>query len=129
MPNKHPQMKLSRDEEIYLRHWMYEEMRYREGPGPAKRLQFEHGVASGDLAALIAAAMSAPADQQAAALDPPEPAPVWPWSAEAFQDRLQQAHQILAERSSDGRGIVPRPELEHLNTSAEAPAKPTVVPK
>jgi hypothetical protein len=112
MPNKHPPMKLSRDEEIYLRHWMYEEMHYRDGPGPAKRLQFEHEVVSADLAALIAAAISIPADQAAAGLGPPpQQAPVWPWSGASFGSRLWQAHQVLADRSSDGRGFVPGPVL------------------
>ena len=29
-----PLMKLSRDEELFLRHWMYDEVHYEEGPGP-----------------------------------------------------------------------------------------------
>jgi hypothetical protein len=110
MQNKHPQMRLSPDEDYYLRHWMHEEMRYRDGPGLAKRLQFDHGVRSADLAALIAAAFSTPADQEAAGLGPPpEEAPHWPWSSESFQNRLQEAHRLLAARSADGRGCVPRP--------------------
>ena len=42
MPNRPPLMKLSRDEANFLRHWMYDEAHYREGSGPAKRLQREH---------------------------------------------------------------------------------------
>src|SRR5438270_9333145 len=99
MPNTLPQMKLSREEESYLRHWMIEEMHYRAGPGPAKRLQFEQGVASGDLAALIAATIGIPADQVAAGLGPPpDEAPSWPWTAQSFQNRPRLAHQVLAER-------------------------------
>jgi hypothetical protein len=79
MRNKHLPMKLSPEEEIYLRHWMYDELHYQEGPGAAKRLQLEHGVVPADLAALIAAAIPAPADQQAAGLGPPPAAaPIWP---------------------------------------------------
>jgi hypothetical protein len=36
MPNKHPQMKLSHNEEQFLRLWMYDETHYRDGNGPAK---------------------------------------------------------------------------------------------
>jgi hypothetical protein len=120
MPNTHPPMKLSRDEELYLRHWMYEEMRYREGPGPAKRLQFDRGVPSADLAALIAAAISVPADQEAAGRGPPpEQAPAWPWTAESFQDRLREAHRQLADRAADGRGFVPRPDRAQISSTVE----------
>jgi hypothetical protein len=109
-PKTRPPMKLSRDEETYLRHWMHEELHYQCGPGPAKRLQFEHGVASADLAAVIAAAIPVPADQHAAALAAPrdEP-PQWPWSDQTFAQRLQQARCLLAERAADGKGSVPRP--------------------
>ena len=41
MWNNRPLMKLSRDEEVFLRHWMYDEVHYRDGQGPAKRLQLE----------------------------------------------------------------------------------------
>jgi hypothetical protein len=113
-------MKLSRDEEIYLRHWMYEELHCREGPGRAKRLQFDHGVLSADLAALIAAAISVPDDQEAAGLGPPpDEAPKWPWSAESFQDRLQAARRLLADRSADGRGFVPRPSRDQINSAVD----------
>src|SRR4051812_45547358 len=49
MRNKHPRMKLSPDEERFLRHWMYEEVHFREGTGPAKRLQVEHRIPPADL--------------------------------------------------------------------------------
>jgi hypothetical protein len=54
MPSKSPPMKLSRDEEIFLRHWIHDEARYQEGQGPTKRLQIEHRVRPVDLAVLIA---------------------------------------------------------------------------
>ena len=89
---------------------MHEELSYHDGPGPAKRLQFEHGVVSADIAALIAAAVPVPADQEAAARAPlPEGAPIWPWSAQSFQERLLQAQRLLTERSQGGNGLVPRP--------------------
>jgi hypothetical protein len=74
-------MKLSREEEVFLRRWMYFEMRYQEGIGPAKRLQLQHQAVPADLATLIAAAIPDPAEQEAAGLGPPPPEPpVWPWS-------------------------------------------------
>ena len=57
-------MRLSRDEESFLRHWMYDEVHYQDGPGPAKRLQLEHGAVPADLATLIAAAIPDAADQR-----------------------------------------------------------------
>ena len=55
MRNKHPLMKLSPEETHFLRHWMYEEMHYQEGGGPAKQLQRAHHVISANLAVIIAA--------------------------------------------------------------------------
>ena len=99
MRNKHPRMKLSREEETFLRHWMYDEVHYQEGVGPAKRLQREHHVPPADLALLISAAMPNPADQEAAGVGPtPQQAPVWPWSGDAFQTRLSEARALLAQR-------------------------------
>src|SRR5947209_3817530 len=99
MPNKHPRMRLSREEEDFLRHWMYEETHYQKGPGPAKRLQIQHGVAPADLAALIAAAIPDPLDQEAIGQGPPPAEPsAWPWSAESFRHRLDDARATLAAR-------------------------------
>ncbi len=42
MPSKRPLMRLYRDEEVFLRRWMYDEVHYGEGQGPAKRLQVQH---------------------------------------------------------------------------------------
>src|SRR5438128_2034878 len=96
MPNKHPPMKLSRDEEIFLRYWMYDEAHYLEGQGPAKRLQLQHHAIPADLALLIAAAMPDPLEQEAAGHGPPpaEP-PTWPWSEDTLTARLAAARQIL----------------------------------
>ena len=89
-------MKLSRDEELYLRHWMHDEARYQQEQGQAKRLQLENGVRPADLAVLIAAAMPDPADQlQAGAGAPPEGPVRWPWSEEALLARLEEARRWL----------------------------------
>src|SRR5947209_15822652 len=52
MPTTHRPMKLSPEEETFLRRWMYDEVHYQEGPGPAKRLQVAHRVPPADLAAI-----------------------------------------------------------------------------
>jgi len=97
MQNRPPLMKLSRDEENFLRHWMYDEAHYREGSGPAKRLQREHRAVPADLAVLIAAAISDTSEQWAAGEGPP-PAdpPTWPWSDAALRARVAEANDILA---------------------------------
>jgi hypothetical protein len=99
MLKTHPRMKLSRDEEAYLRHWMFDEARYQEGQGPAKQLQLQHGATPAELAVLIAAALPDPADQEAAAQGPsPTEPPVWPWSDVSYRARLAEARAILSER-------------------------------
>ena len=97
MPNKHTLMKLSREEDHFLRHWMFEECHYESGPGPAKRLQLEHRAIPAEMSILIAAAMPDPADQRAAGLGPP-PAdvPRWPWTEERLRSRLAEASAALA---------------------------------
>src|SRR5262245_18477771 len=99
MPNGYPRMRRSPEEESFLRHWMYDETHNQEGSGPAKRLQLQHRVIPADLAILIAVAIPAPADQEAAGSGPPpaEP-PVWPWSEDALCTRLAEAQATLAER-------------------------------
>ncbi len=112
MPNKPPPMRLSRDEENFLRHWMYDETHFREGTGPAKRLQREQRAVPGDLAVLIAAAMPDTAEQWAAGVGPP-PAdpPRWPWSGAALGARVAEANAVLAARAgSEPHGPVPRGE-------------------
>ena len=96
MPNKLPLVKLSRDEELFLRHWMYDEVHYQDGRGPAKQLQLRHRAAPADLATLIAAAIPDPADQEAAGVGPrPAEPPTWPWSEDALRARLDEARTAL----------------------------------
>lgn len=103
MPNKHPWMKLSREEEAFLCHWMYDEVHYQEGLGPAKRLQVAHQAVPADLAVLIAAAIPDAAEQEAAGLgSPPSEPPVWPWTDDTLRGRLPEAHAILAQRRFSG---------------------------
>jgi hypothetical protein len=104
MPNKHPRMKLSPEEESFLRHWMYDETHYQAGLGPAKRLQLEHRVIPADLAVLIAAALPDPADQETSGLSQPPKPPTWPWSDQDFHARLAQARTTLARRHRGSLG-------------------------
>jgi hypothetical protein len=99
MPNTHLRMKLSRDEELFLRHWIYDEAHYRDGIGPAKRLQIEHRVIPADVATLVAAAMPDPADQEEAASNPPSDPPAWPWFDATFRTRLAEARATLGHTS------------------------------
>jgi hypothetical protein len=90
-------MRLSRDEEAFLRAWIYDEAHYQDGVGPAKRLQVQQGVKPADLAVLVAAALPDPAEQEAAGLGPPcTEAPAWPWTAETFRQRLAEARATLS---------------------------------
>ena len=74
-------MRLFRDEGTFLRHWMYDEVHFQDGVGPAKQLQLQHRAIPADLAVLIAAAIPDPMDQEAAGLGPlPAEPPTWPWS-------------------------------------------------
>ena len=101
MPNKYPQMRLSPEEDAFLRRWVYDEGHYQEGVGPAKRLQVEHAVRPADLAVIIAAAFPEPADQEAMALGTsPEARPAWPWSEEEFAERVAEARATLARRTA-----------------------------
>jgi hypothetical protein len=96
MRNKLPRMKLSRDEEAFIRRWIYDEVHFQEGTGPAKRLQVLHQVRPADLALLIAAALPNTADQEAASCDPhPEKNPLWPWSEREFLQRIEEARTLL----------------------------------
>ncbi len=94
-------MKLSRDEEVFLRHWMYDETHYQNGAGPAKRLQIQHRVLPADLATLIAAAIPDVTDQEAAGAGPPPvESPWWPWSVETLSQRLTEARSTLQTRGN-----------------------------
>ena len=102
-------MKLSSDEESFLRHWMYDEVHYQDGPGPAKRLQLEHGAIPDDLSTLIAAAIPDPDDQETAGHGPPPgESPAWPWPGDLLRQRLVEARKALGIRP-DHEQRVPRP--------------------
>lgn len=94
--NNLPLMKLTAEEKIFLRRWIYDEVHYRERMGPAKQLQLQHRVRPADLAILIAAGLPDPAEQEAASLDPPPEEPAaWPWSEQELQGRLDEARTLL----------------------------------
>jgi hypothetical protein len=109
MPKTHPRMRLSRDEELFLRHWMYDEVHYQERVGPAKRLQRQHQVVPADLAILVAAALPDLAEQERAGRTAPAEPPTWPWSDKTLAARLAEARATLAERACAGetRGGTP----------------------
>jgi WD40 repeat protein len=103
MPSKHPPFKLSREEETFLRHWMYEEAHQADGSGQAKRLQVEHQANPGDLNLLISAAFPDSAVRDVAALGPPpSTAPTWPWPDDALTIRVAEARAELV--------VQPRPQ-------------------
>jgi hypothetical protein len=121
MPSKRPLMRLSRDEEVFLRHWMYDEVHYGEGQGPAKRLQVQHQAVPADLAILIAATIPDPADQDAAGLGPPpaEP-PAWPWPGDALRVRLADARAALGlvdVNPQPGPDVGPNPTLQRTRSA------------
>jgi hypothetical protein len=96
MRNKPTRMKLSREEEIFLRHWIYDEAHFLAGTGPAKRLHVAHKVPPFELALIISAAMTEPGEQESAAEGPPtaEP-PVWPWTDDGCARRVEEARELL----------------------------------
>src|SRR4029077_1989128 len=101
MTQKYPPLTLSPEEELFLRQWMFDEVHFEEGQGPAKLLQVAQGVRPAELSLLIAAALPDPAAQQAAVSGATRSAcPTWPWSAQSFQDRLGEAQALLASRQS-----------------------------
>jgi hypothetical protein len=119
MRNKHPLMKLSPEEVHFLRHWMYDEMHYQEGSGPAKQLQRAHRAISANLAVIIAAAIPDPAEQWAAGVGPPPAeAPTWPWSDAAIKARLAEARALL--ESSGGRQASAKEPRESRNSANQA---------
>lgn len=102
MPNTLQPMRLSREEELFLRHWMYDEVHYREGQGPAKRLQLRHQAVPADLAVLIAAAFPDLSDQEAAGSGPaPSEPPSWPWTEDTLRARVAEALDSLAANSAN----------------------------
>src|SRR4051794_4574050 len=105
MRNKLPRMKLSRDEDNFLRHWVYDEAHYQSEPGLAKRLQVEHRIVPADIAALVAAAMPDLDEQEAVgAGPPPSDPPNWPWSDQDWTHRLAEARALLAQRPRERLG-------------------------
>jgi hypothetical protein len=98
---KHPwPMRLSREEETFLRHWIYDEAHYQDGPGLAKRLQVRFQARPADLALLIAAAIPDPLEQERAALDRPSAELLgWPWGGEMLRERLAEARVALLSKS------------------------------
>jgi hypothetical protein len=88
-------------EEQFLQAWMHDELHFREGTGPAKRLQRAHQVMPFDLALLIAAWLPDPNEQFQRAEEPLPEAPVeWPWQTpRKFETRLRQAKEELALRN------------------------------
>jgi hypothetical protein len=97
MPNTVPLMKLSPEEESFLRRWMYDEVHFQDGRGPAKQLQLAHRAIPADLATLIAAAIPDPLEQESAGIGPPPSEPViWPWSERGLRTRLAEARTALA---------------------------------
>jgi hypothetical protein len=99
MQKTHPSMTLSPEETLFLQQWMFDEVHFEEGQGPAKRLQVARGVRPAELSLLIAAALPDPAEQQAAVSGTTRSAcPNWPWSVQSFQNRLEEAQTILASR-------------------------------
>jgi hypothetical protein len=112
-------MRLSPDEEVFLRHWMYDEVHFQAGTGPAKRLQLQHQAPPADLAVLIAAAIPDPAQQEVIGVGPPpDKPPTWPWSEETFRARLTEARAVLVARSG-----VPRP-ANRVSTQEVASSRP-----
>src|SRR5438552_198349 len=100
MPKTLPRMRLSLEGDTFLRHWMYDEVHFRDGPGPAKALQVRHQVTPADLGVLIAAAIADLREQEAAGSGPPpETPPTWPWTDATFRDRLAEARCVLAGRA------------------------------
>jgi hypothetical protein len=93
-------MKMSPDEDAFLRRWIYDEGHYRDGAGPAKRLHVKSRTPPADLALLIAAALPDVNEQAAAVLGAPPAEPSgWPWSEEALRARFPEARVLLAERN------------------------------
>ncbi len=86
---------------------MYDEVRYQEGHGPAKRLQIQHGAIAADLGILIAAAIPDVREQEVAGIGPPlgEP-PKWPWSQETLRARLREARTTLAGIASANMSVL-----------------------
>ena len=92
-------MKLSPEEDLFLRRWMYDEVHYTERSGPAKQLQLQHRAIPADLATLIAAAIPDPEEQErAGACQQPTETLTWPWTEPELKHRLAEARAVLAKK-------------------------------
>jgi hypothetical protein len=106
-------MKLSHEEEIFLRHWINDEVHFHEGTGPAKRLQVAHKIPPANLALIIAAALTEPGEQEAAAHGPPPTeSPTWPWPKDSCARRIEEARCLL---DAPWRGRDPRVAVSEPN--------------
>jgi hypothetical protein len=128
MPKTHPPMKLSHEEETFLRHWIYEEAHYQEGVGPAKQMQRLRGIPPAELAIIVAATMPSFEEQEAAGIGPPPATPpTWPWSEETtWRARLAEARSTLAQRTAPNQPACesrPLDEVDRCPTSA--PSRPS----
>ena len=98
-------MNLTKREEQFLQAWMHDELHFREGTGPAKRLQRAHQVKPFDLALLIAAWLPDPNEQFQRAEEPLPDTVEWPWQTrEEFETRLREAKEVLALRNRPQAG-------------------------
>ena len=97
MRNKHRQMKLSHEEDNFLRHWIHDEAHYEEEVGCGQAPSGPALYRPGGPRNYYPAAIPDLNEQEAAAFGPPpvEP-PVWPWSDESFRSRLDEAKGTLA---------------------------------
>lgn len=121
MRNKHQPMKLSRDEDVFLRHWMYDEVHYADAPGPAKRAQLEQRAVPADLALIIAAAVPDFADQERIGIGPPPvDLPLWPWTVDTLRRRVAEAREVLASRKLF--------EINRANATTASSAEITPIP-
>lgn len=107
MRDKSVRMKLSREEELFLLQWMYDEWHFLEGRGPAKQLQVDQGAIPAHLATIIAAAWPDVKDQMRAGEGPPPSvSPCWPWTKERLAARVAEASELLGVPMPE-RGAAP----------------------
>jgi thiazole synthase len=119
-------MKLSHKEEVFLHHWMIDEVNFHHGRGPAKQLQVEKGVRPTLLAPILGAWLPTAKKQWELAEGPrpPEP-PEWPWDTEAeLYQRYHEAKMEIAHlRSGPGQPV------SHSPLSGPQSDKPLVIGK
>ncbi len=113
MPNTPPLLRLSPDEEEFLRRWIYDEAHYDSGTGQEKLLQLENTAIAAELGLLIAAGMPDPKAQLAASLEPPSARQItWPWTKEQLRVRVEEARAVLADARESGTKKAPT--MEHM---------------